>query len=223
MKLVLPLSISGVLISNLCLLIFCRSSPPSVQTHCVGSEAQREFLGALQKQSLTEETPEWLQSWVSRAVGIAAFNRNKEIKMKLEGERKRKEGEKGSQCHICLHAKLLSKLQRVSESVQTEEEGSDMCLWFYPRSFWFVVCTDMLFFILSCFSSLLSPCCCLHLIHSKILITSRIHNHSKIFNRNIKYLHVKDCQTEWITCVTLLKIVHLERAWIVLGNKILWS
>lgn len=32
--------------------------------------------------------------------------------------------------------------------------------------------------------------------HSKVLITSRIHNHLKIFNRNIKYLHVKDCKTE---------------------------
>lgn len=67
------------------------------------------------------------------------------------------------------------------------------------------------------------PCRCLHLIHSKVLITSRIHNHPKIFNKNIKYLHVKDYQTEWITSVTLLEIVHLERAWIVPGHKIVCS
>lgn len=97
----------------------------------MGSEAQCEFLGALQKQSLTEET------LVSRADGIAAFNRNKKINMKLEGERKRKGGKERKAANATyVHVQSsLCELQRVSESVQTEEEGSDMCLWFYPRSF----------------------------------------------------------------------------------------
>lgn len=30
-----------------------------------------------------------------------------------------------------------------------------------------------------------------HLIHTKVLITSRIHNHPKIFNGDMKYLHAR--------------------------------
>lgn len=116
---------------------------------------------------------------------------------------------------------FLCELQTVSESVQREGEEWCLSVFFIP-AFSFLVC-NILFFILGCFSSLLSPCCCLHLIHSKVLITSRIHNHPKIFNRNIKYLHVKDCQAEWVTCVTLLETVPLQRAWIVPWHSILRS
>lgn len=153
-------------------------------------------------------TLNWLQSLVSRAVSVASFGSNKEIKTKSEGDR-----ERGSWLHIHTCTKLL-KWAPDSFWKCPERRGRMISVCVFIPAFSFVVC-NILFFILGCFSSLLSPCCCLHLIHSKVLITSRIHNHPKIFNRNIKYLHVKDCQTEWVTCVTLLETVPLRRAWIV--------